>query len=125
MCSDSIKKSRLRSLYTRDHTQEHEALHRLRLDEHRRTRWAPSALQIALMGACTGLHNLWAVVPAPWHIHGGSTCAVTASEKLVSARYTLVIAPKIMKPSTAFDSMSMYGGRYQVCKSHSCARVQA
>ena len=46
-------------------------------------------------------------------------------EKLVSARYTLVFTPKIMEPSTAFDSMSMYGGRHEACKSRPCARVQA
>ena len=115
MCSDSIREARLRSLYTRDHTQDHGVLHGLRLDQ--RARWPAPGVRIALMGACTGLHNLWAVVPAPWHIHGGSTCAVTASEKLVSARYTLVIAPKSMKLFTAFSSISMYGGRYQACKS--------
>ena len=46
-------------------------------------------------------------------------------EKLVSARYTLVITTKIMVPSMAYDSISMQGGRHEVCKSRSWARVQA
>ena len=45
-------------------------------------------------------------------------------EKLVSARYTLVITTKIMVPSTAFDSISMQGGRHQAWKPCSWARVQ-
>ena len=56
MCSDSIREARLRSSYTRDCAQEHEALYGLRLDQH--GRMPLPGVQIVLMGACTGLHNL-------------------------------------------------------------------
>ena len=46
-------------------------------------------------------------------------------EKLVSARYSLVITTKIMVPFTAFDSIGMSGGHHQPCKSRSWARVHA